>query len=182
MKRPFQPSNLKRNRTHGFRARMEDKNGRLVLKRRRQKGRWKLTVSDERRRFDIVSADLKRRNLFVSLKSKKNISLLFTTGKKCYGSGLMLRYLAGLPGCEKPQLLVAVPKKWGNAVKRNRYKRQVKAALYEILTTAPLPDGITMAVMPKLPAPEPETGFTDLKADLIKALKSGGWPAGFGKK
>ena len=44
MKRTFQPNNRRRAKKHGFRARMKTRQGRAIVKKRRSKGRKKLSA------------------------------------------------------------------------------------------------------------------------------------------
>lgn len=44
MKRTFQPSVIKRKRTHGFLVRMRSRSGRAIIAARRSKGRYSLAV------------------------------------------------------------------------------------------------------------------------------------------
>jgi len=57
VKRTYQPHNKSRKRTHGFRARKKTRGGREVLRRRRSKGRKRISVTIAKK-FKVAYDDL----------------------------------------------------------------------------------------------------------------------------
>ena len=77
MKRPFQPNQRKRKKTHGFLVRMRSVGGRRVINNKRRKGRHKLAVQVTRwaplvKRIDL----LPKRKLtpFLNFQKKKTVT------------------------------------------------------------------------------------------------------------
>ena len=109
-KRTFQPHRKSRKRTHGFRKRMSTPAGREVLRRRRRKGRKKLTVSVPKRR-----------------------------GRRIPGRNLVV-YALTRPEQERKErarIGITVSKKVGNAVVRNRVKRWLRESYRRLASSAP---------------------------------------------
>jgi ribonuclease P protein component len=122
MKRTYQPSNLVRKRRHGFRGRMATKGGRKLIARRRAKGRktistWfsmiKLESLKKNNHFKLVLKDKKIHTDFFSIFATKNF----------------------IPSKNKKLLHISfvMKKKIGNAVKRNRIRRKLKAIVHKLL-------------------------------------------------
>ena len=126
MKRTYQPSNIKRARTHGFRARMQTKGGVKVIKRRRAKGRKRLTVwcHDALRNvfsWHMKSFSFSQKNRLLNRADFVNLN---RTGKRLHTEHFTIILKRNRWGITR--LGVAVSKKTGIAVKRNRIKRLLR--------------------------------------------------------
>src|SRR5438046_912380 len=110
MKRTYQPSNRRRKRTHGFRARMATPGGRNVLKRRRAKGRKRLTTS-----LPPKHARLRKRGEYVHVQE---------SGRRLHTAHFVV--LSAPPARGRARIGITVSSRVGNAVVRNRVKRIVR--------------------------------------------------------
>ena len=122
MKRTYQPSNLVRKRRHGFRARMATKTGRQLIARRRAKGRKTLSTQ----KLMVKLESLKKSNQFrKALKEKKVHTDYFSIfAAKNFFKPKHKSYLL---------ISFVMKKKIGNAVKRNKIRRKLKAIVQKLL-------------------------------------------------
>lgn len=80
------------------------------------------------------SKSIKQKQIFLTLKKQSIIKKVFQSKEVLYTSNLMVKIVTGNSHNQSAgQLFVlwGVPRKTGNAVKRNRLKRVLRAALFE---------------------------------------------------
>ena len=150
MKRTYQPKNLRRKRTHGFRARKATVGGRKVLANRRRKGRKRLALWFMGNQSFHKSERLLKRSQFEAVMNRGQRKRVDTT--------LTLFFLSN--GLSKTRLGIIASKRIGNAVIRNRAKRMIREA-FRRLKHAGLP-GMDLVVISgknlvSLPLPDLET-------------------------
>ena len=118
-KRTFQPSRIKRKRTHGFRKKMQTKNGRQTINNRRARGRKSLTVTIPQKQFMNKSYPG-----FMRLHKSWEYQLVRKMGCKYNTPHFVLLVLEN--SVKNSRLGITVTRKVGNAVKRNRLKRIIR--------------------------------------------------------
>ena len=121
MKRTYQPSNLVRKRRHGFRARMATVGGRNVIRRRRAKGRKRL------------SAQIKAFMTLITIKKRSEFIRSNKFSKKIYTSNFIIQKHKVNNTDKISHFGFTITKKIGSAIVRNKIKRRLKSIIREFL-------------------------------------------------
>lgn len=103
--------------------------------------------------------------MYYRLKKNSDFKKLFSSGKKCFYGGIMLIYRQS----DKLRMGVSVSKKHGGSVQRNRLKRQVRAAFYDL--SAQINKSCYIVILPKAGQ---EHSFLNIKSSLLKILSREG--------
>ena len=169
MKRTFQPSVLKMKRTHGFRARMATKGGRLVIKRRRAKGRkvlsaWHRAFALPQLAFEASNiANPKQLNQCFPLSHRLAHSYEFdavfdTNQARISSTSLLLLAKQNTRGFNRLGMIVS-KKSIPGSVQRNRVKRRIRETFRRIAPEHELGWDIVVMTRPKIKAEKDLTGY-----------------------
>ena len=135
MKRTYQPNVRRRKRKHGFRARMSTRAGRAILKRRRARGRKRLSACRVPRH---------------RLSRSRDFDAVYRHGRSVSTRYLVLYWFAREDDGAGARLGLAVPKAVGTAVVRNRVKRRLKEIFYARSEELPQNQDYVLVVRPGL--------------------------------
>ena len=125
MKMTYQPKKRQRKKEHGFRKRMKTKNGRNVLKRRRQRGRK--VLSAQRPPLVVFLLLIGHQKAMLKkevLRKKDDFDRIYRKGKSIGDRYVVLFFHKNDLPYNRTAFLAS--KKVGNSVQRNRAKRLMK--------------------------------------------------------
>ena len=121
MKRTFQPNNRKRSKKHGFRHRMETRAGRAILKARRLQGSQAAVGLIWR---------VRGRTAFRAFNPPRGTPRPERPSRAHIGP-ITVSFVNGDPA-EPPRVAYAIGRKVGNAVERNRIRRQLRTIVRDV--------------------------------------------------
>ncbi len=136
MKRTWQPKKRKRAKTHGFRGRMRTRSGRDVLRRRRAKGRKRLTpgMPADRKRGRLARSGAFDRVYREGRSHSNRYFVLYAFPRE----GSDPSQNAHTDETEEPlRLGLSVSRKVGGAVERNSVKRAIREAFWAVADGLP---------------------------------------------